>query len=356
MYILPPIRALSVSLCPVSDSGIRYLCIEADNFVSAGCKRLVSLFVRHTQVTLSGIQTAIDNLPELKYLDHEQLTDSENQNSSPSAMNSVHLPLTALTSFLCRGDGVAYFKRSLHFTADIQLESQSFEDSLSNHDLSTMVDPMARFGLGDRRNEAVVNAPASIDQQALVTFARGVVPFLVRFGSKIKTLQIVGLDSVDISLVLQYCPQLSYFALDRNVSYIHSRGFTGDSRTTAISRCETFIYRGLRSSDIDSGSLFEILLSPHLKDIRLSKCQSFVDTIVIDCFRAHQFKNIENLDIRTCHRLSDFVFRSVFLAESNSIRSVRLMHCRQLNSPENEDDLKRLVKQQNWNLELLFST
>ncbi len=271
-------------------------------------------------------------------------------------MNSVHLPLTALTSFLCRRDGVVYFKRSLYFTADIQLESQSFEDSLNNHDLSTMVDPMARFGLWDRRNEAAVNAPAPIDQRAFITFAQGVAPFLARFGSTIKTLQIVGLDSVDISLVLQKCPELLYFALDRNGSYIHSRRVTVNSRTTAVSRCETFIYRGLRSSDIDSVSLFEILLSPHLKDIRLSKCQSLVDSIVIDCFRAHRFKNIENLDIRTCHRLSDFVFRSVFLAESNSIRSVRLMSCRLLNSPENENNLKRLVKQQNWNLELLFST
>ncbi len=348
-------RALSVSHCSVSDSGIRDLCIVAENFKSSGCKCLVSLFVRHTQVTLCGIQTAIENLPRLKYLDHEHLMKIKNQGSSPSLMNSVHLPLTALTSFLCRKNGAVYFKRSIDFTVDIQLEIQSFEDSLNDHDLSTMVDPMARFGLWAHRNEAVVNVSVPVNQRPLITFGRGAVPFLSRFGSTIKTLQISDLDSVDISVVLKKCPEMMYLALDRNVSYIHARSQVTVNSPTAT-RCETFIYRGLRSSDIDSVSLSEILLSPHLKDIRISKCQSLVDTIVMDCFRVHQFRKIENLDIRTCHEMSDFVFRSVFLADSNSIRSVRIVSCRLLNSTENEIDLKRFVEQRNWDLELFFST
>jgi hypothetical protein len=66
---------LDVSFCSkVTDVGLASLCVSVDHLGNQNeslglCKSIVKLWTNGNQVTNSGIQVAIKNLPELKYCD-----------------------------------------------------------------------------------------------------------------------------------------------------------------------------------------------------------------------------------------------------------------------------------------------
>ena len=87
-------RALCVSNTDVSDLGVQWLCGDFADGGAPGCRLLVSLFIRYTNVTLIGVRLAMDTLNHLKYLDYEtqlpEVTDAQ-----------VVLPTATLISFKC---------------------------------------------------------------------------------------------------------------------------------------------------------------------------------------------------------------------------------------------------------------
>ena len=69
-------RVLEAQCCPVTDNGIRGLCVSVDDLGEANpghgqCKSIHTLDIYGTKVTIKGVQLALENLSDLKDFNFE---------------------------------------------------------------------------------------------------------------------------------------------------------------------------------------------------------------------------------------------------------------------------------------------
>ena len=343
-------RALCASNTDVSDLGVQWLCgmgeVTTAPIASAaprpfptGCKHLVSLFLRYSKVTLTGVRLAMASLNSLKYLDYESpLPDVVNAN--------VVLPNRSLISFRCYKQGMAYLKNRLFLTSDLEIVNYIIEPRLTNEHLANAVDSMRKFEIDPER-------PWTGDR--LLSFEEGIVPFLNRFGLSLQDIMLSNFDEVDPFFILRSCPRLTTLNLDYSTSYISS--FPHPSIPELLER---FIYLGRTNKCIrqciGSQELMAILKSPKLKYVEISHCNQLTDSILLSAFDIHKFTQLETLILRKCNNMSSVTFTNVFFSQTNSLNKVILDNCQNICSRANYLQWLDLKCNNKWDLHVTMMT
>ena len=327
-------RALCVSNTFVTDLGVKWLCGYSDDgaFVH-GCKLLLSLFVRSTNVTLNGVRLAMETLESLHFLDYEdplpEVTDAH-----------VVRPTITLISFKCYRQGAVFLKNRLFLTKDSEIINYSLEPIVTDQHLAEAVDSMREFEINPRERLMAGN-------DRFVTFAGGIVPFLNTFGHSLQEIKLTSFDEVDLLFVLRACPRLTTLNMDSNARYTPSLPLP---QTSPILEC--FVYCGQQGNGqcIGGPELISILKSPRLKHLEFQNCHQLTDSILQTAFNIHRFSKLEILILRNCHNLSSESFTSVFLSQINSLNVVVLDSCRQLCSNANQIQWSDLKVTNKWDL------
>ncbi len=84
-------------------------------------------------------------------------------------------------------------------------------------------------------------------------------------------------------------------------------------------------------------------------------CDTLSDQVLLDSFAVSQFRNLTSLELCGCHLISLQVFSSVFLGESNDLKEIAVVNCRQLSTVEIESEWNLLALQNNWDVKFKFN-
>ena len=331
-FVTTIFRALCVSNTIVTDLGVKRLCgYSDDGALVDGCKLLVSLFIRYTNVSLNGVRIAMETLKSLHYLDYE--------NPLPEVIDAhVVLPTATLISFKCYKEGAVFLKNRLFLTSEVEVINYILESIVTDQHLANVVDSMREFEIGPMERLLA-------DNDRFVTFAGGIVPFLNTFGHSLQDIKLASFDEVDPLFVLRACPRLTTLNLDSNARYTPSLPL---SQTSPILEC--FVYSGLDIQCIGGPELISILKSYCLKHIDIQNCDQLTDSVFEIAFDIHHFSKLEILILRNCNNLSSESFTRVFLSQINSLNVVVLDSCRQLCSSANKIHWSDLIVANKWDL------
>ena len=317
--------------------GIRWLCgyVEPDGTPIDGCKLLVSLFVRYTNVTVNGVRLAMAQLQDLMYLDFE--------GPLPVVLNAVRAvhPPRFLVGFSCYREGTVHFKTLLYLSRDVEMLYDILEPRSLNRHLVDTEDTMQTFDV----------QPGIAGEVETISFMEGIVPFLARFGQNLKLLTLVSFDNVDAFLLFRLCPRLNTLLLHYSASYISSFPHPPISQ-----KLECFIYLGQNSDCIESVELQWILNSPLLKHVEICNCPNLTDSIFSNSFAHHEFANLERLILRKCDNVSSEIFASVFLSRTNHLKAVVLDRCAALCTLTNQTAWSALKRVNNWDLDFRMTS
>ena len=330
---------MNLSKSNVSDNGISHLCgVSTDGSITAtGCSRLESLFARNTEVTHFGICLAITILKHLKFVDHKSL-----QAANEELGTRVLPPKLILKSFSF-GD-YEFLKLQFKVIQSNEILSDqhrfiSYSGYVKSISLASMEDngtdlesqPSHSYLLGPSRELSYVN---------------GVAPFLADYGQELQAIQLLHVRKVDIFSVLTLCPRLQSMVL-RSENYFKSV----PRPTIAPQHLERLMFSG--GNNLNNDELLHLLLSPNLKAIEISLCASLCDDVLMKAFRHHGFRKLEELTFNFCCNVSLPLFSSIFLSESNALRSIELCYCPPLSTSQNRNDWLSLAASRNWHLNIV---
>ena len=318
---------------------------------------LEALFVRNSKVTPDGVRTALNLLKNLKYLDHQQpLPTVENID------NNVQLPHGSLKSLRCTGYGNVTLECTIPLADNVLSSIYVTDDYVEDMDLIRSYDVKNNFHEGPH---------LVFDRAYFLRFDRGIASYLSRFGTSLQSLELESFPEVDVSIILRYCPLLKQLKLFQNIDYT---SFIPTAHTPSLSAPPAynpiilpsisvihlenfeFIARSTLRESGDCPELLTILMSPNLKRIKIENCFYLVDQIIIDAFNFHRFQKLESLTLNNCNQLNKKAFSDVFLSQSNSLKTLRLLCCDKLCTESNRNEWMLLAEKQNWdfNMEIVM--
>lgn len=333
---------MSVSHCIVSNTGLRSLSTNTATGARQ-CQHLVYLYIRHTCVCGAGIRSVIENLPNLKYLDTEL--------SIPelSSDRNIILPLSRMKSFVCSSNGSIFLDRVIDFSSNVQIQSKRNVVKVSDQVLASLVHPMQNPPIPSAFSRPILNTT--------ITYAKGILPFITRFGSTLEFLHIRDMyDIIDVLQVLRKCPKLLTLYFENNSLYYSPVVLSRIPPQPSSFNLTKFAYRGVTGGEHPSDNvLVNILKSRSLTSISVIMCDTLSDQVLLDSFAVSQFRNLTSLELCGCHLISLQVFSSVFLGESNDLKEIAVVNCRQLSTVEIESEWNLLALQNNWDVKFKFN-
>jgi hypothetical protein len=356
---------LDVSFCSkVTDVGLASLCVSVDHLGNQNeslglCKSIVKLWTNGTQVTNSGIQVAIKNLPELKYCDmasiqilaemHQRDFQSKEQleipkysfvdlklkekYSSPYTWGSLKMVLSLCPSLL-----------KVHITTIA---------GLRNADLLSLISV-------ERLCELIIKG---CEDSSEITFDDGVTPLLEAKGRNLKVLKLQDLDiPININTICELCPNLDVLALTGNRKYTTSTWNSSRPKRIKldIPKLKNLVKLSLGSccascrgpspnSCIPSENLAFLLLSPLLVEIDIRNCDTLTDDVLLTAAQSNPFLHLVELVLGGCHSITNRSV-NVFMQE-NGIKKVLLIGCSKL-TLDNIVTWKNKAIQNDWNFML----
>ncbi len=317
----------------INDVGIRYLCSNDSDNGSPQCQELVSLFIRAFDVTPEGVAYAIENLPKLKYVQHDDPLPNV-------AHRAVSRPNVNLKSFYCHASGRIEMTKAIHLTEIVHYHENVVERAVIDRQLASFRNPLER-----------INTEFEVSSGILISFVNGVSPFLTRFGGNLTIIHLKAFRDINVSVVLSKCRVLEQLHLDTNVSYERS---SVSSPSPIPHRLKKFHYQGdVDGSNVSEMELVQILKSPNLKSLVIRSCPSLTDRVLLDAFVCHRFRNLKNLELHACHLVTKEIFFFIFLSEINKLEKIEIRRCRLLST--HQCQLECFNLQEHWGLEIHFS-
>jgi hypothetical protein len=346
----------------VTDAGIAALCVSVDhlgnkNEALGQCKSIVKLWTNGTQVTSSGIQVAVRNLPDLEFCDMASiqiLTEMHRQDflskelqetpkysfiylklkknySSPYTSGSIKMVLPLCPSLL-----------KVHITAI---------SGLKDADLLSLI-------FVERLCELIIKG---CDDSNEITFEGGVNPLLEAKGRTLNVLKLQDLRiPININAVSELCPNLQVLTLAGNREYTTSKWDFSQSKRIKldIPKLKNLVKLCLgsccascrsRNSCIPSDYLTFLLLSPLLAEIEIINCDTLTDDVLSTAAKLNPFLHLEDLILGGCHSITNKGV-DVFIRE-NAIKKILLIGCRKL-TLDNVVKWKIEAVKKDWNLML----
>ena len=283
-------------------------------------------------MTEKGILLAVERLNKLKYLDHQHLARVNVQ----VVDSSVSAPVTFLKLFHCGEDGLLKIMSLSNVAPHKSVKHVTYKSSLTDSHLSSI-----------ETLTSEMESPPRAESNSLISFGKGIVPFLARFGHSLQDLELDFMDDVDISFIARTCPLLKRLVLTYCKKYVSSLPCLKISN-----HLESVTIRN--GQNVGRDELAGLLLSPNLREIRITSCLALCDNVLLKAFRQHKFRYLERLTIKSCKGLSKSVFSSCFLSESNALNYIEIQKCPSLAVVADRDEWLRRADFNNWDIEIII--
>ena len=356
-------RELDVSFCSkVTDFGLASLCVSVDHLGNKNeslgrCKSIVKLWTNGTQVTNSGIQVAIRNLPELEFFDMAsiQILTEMNQRDFRSKEKLAILKYSFVYLKLKKKYSSPYTSGSLKMVLALCPSLLKVHITaiagLKNADLLCLVSV-------ERLCELIIKGCEDSNE---ITFDDGVIPLLEAKGRNLKVLKLQDLGiPININTICERCPNLNVLSLTGNRKYTTSTWDPPRPKRTKldIPKLKKLVKLCLGSccascrgpnSCIPSENLAFLLLSPLLVEIDIRNCDTLTDDILLTAAELNPFLRLEELILGGCHSITNRGV-NVFMQE-NGIKKVLLIGCSKL-TLDSIVKWKNKAVQKDWNFML----
>lgn len=327
------LRELDITNCPVTDDGIRGLCVSKDDLGRPSsrlgqCKLIVKLVINYTKISSLGIQCALENLQGLKVLDccsSVQVLAEMHQDAYQNQLPDI--PQYQLIDLHCTNDSFTELPyRSGSLAAAVSLCSQLLKLNIVTLEGLTDGDLSALTGLGKLR-EFTIGA----SEVCQVSFPGGILPLLQSFGNSLQRLTIAEFPKVNVRAITEYCPNLRSIELLMNADY--DSHWVEEKRkpptVPGLKQLETLQIVGHEDDSVPEKHLLLLLSSPCLVHIYLKDCSTLVDDNFRKAFAVHQFANLQHLELEQCHCLNPQSIDPL-LNSSNPLKKLLLWQCRLL--------------------------
>jgi hypothetical protein len=188
-----------------------------------------------------------------------------------------------------------------------------------------------------------------------ITFDGGVVPLLKHFGKSLEILSFPHFDSVRISTIAEFCPNL----ISLKVNYKARRPLRGGSSVDnesdiLLMKDKLPLFKNLKTlfceGDIQPDILLCLLSSPLLHRLVVHYCETFSDEVLQKAADFHGFQNLQMLDLFGCNSVSKRGIEAL-LVDSNPLHKISLCFCKNLSSWE---WLRSMIVRRNWNVECML--
>ena len=340
----------------MTDNGIQWLCYGG-NYPGMGygkprlCKTLQNLNILRTSVTQKGIQVALRYLFSLKVL-----------NSYNTFNALVELAQLAKDS---NRPGLYNDKFSisiLYTPCDHPISSESIRLALSLCNLVNRVAIHATEGLKDSDllcllslNQLYGLRILESSSKSEITFDGGVVPLLKNFGKSLGILSFQHFDSVRISTIAEFCPNLTSLKVNYKARRPLRGGSSVDNESDILLMKDKLpLFKNLKTlfceGDIQPDILLCLLSSPLLHRLVVHYCETFSDEVLQKAADFHGFQNLQVLDLFGCNSVSKRGIEAL-LVDSNPLHKISLCFCKNLSSWE---WLRSMIVRRNWNVECML--
>ncbi len=350
---------LNVCACKrVTDVGIQWLCVENNlekaKEKSGQCKAIIKLNVCKTQITKQGIKIALKNLPSLRTLFHDsnifevlvELSRTalvQNQKRVPFSLSWLIVYGTFLSSCLKFDLGLTSSMCPFLIKIDMVLEK-----GLKDIDLQclTSLKMLREINFYRKKGEE--------REETYITFDGGVGKLLKEIGRSLEKLSLSVFDVVNISTIIELCPNLSILS-------IHHTSDSGHKELTEeeISRFRLEwnkdnkqILKNLKvlncGYNIPPDLLLWMLSFPSLEDIKIFFCDSLTDELIQNSAKRHRFQNLKLFMLLRCHSVSPKGIDALML-DGNSLNQVFCVICNRF-TIKHVSDWHKLACQKNWEL------
>ena len=353
--------------CPnVTDVGMKGLCVSVDDGkANAGlgqCKSIHTLDIFATQVTIKGVQLALENLPDLNDFDFEypiqvlaELLRGPSRKNLGCLQNltSLHnISSTGVDSTVCqRGDielvaAACVSVNKMWIFVEMILDGPVFTDA-------TLLELLKLKSLRELCIEG--DARGGIE----LTFNGGILPLLKHFGNSLTSLSLEYLFSVVVNVraIVENCPKLqtlniSYCNISpslrlekepNNSKRLKTNLVLENLKTLKLHSCE-----GLTSKDLDL-----LLASPALEEFSLSCIDFPIDLSIRKAANLHQFRNLQRLMFYYFDRFNIKGCIDLLMNGGNSLKRIKLVGCRLLKL-EDVEEWKRVALEKNWDVNFHF--
>ena len=286
-----------------------------------------------------GVRCAVRNLKKLKQLDY-------NRQLRVCVRAGVFRPALHMMSFSCSMNGSLSLETFFLLSPDPKHKhcSERTENTVSTYQLATMVD------LSSELRESIQNV------FPYISFRLGIVPFLTRFGASVQNINLDFLSDVDVFFITFSCPLVKCIYLYRcSFRSFELSLIPLPQRTIPPAYIENITYDGSSGGPIGREELLHLFMSPNLTNISLNYCSTLTDDILYAAFNSHEFIYLKQLTLVYCDNVSNEAFKSIFLRESNVLKYIKIIECRQLSSPVVMDEWNAVATRKNWDIEFIFN-
>lgn len=360
-------RELNATSCPVTDSGIKGLCVSKDDLGQNSdrlgqCKAITKLLIEYTKVSKHGIQLALENLPSLKVLSccsSVQVLSSMHQDALYTKVDDA--PKYSLIDLHCTNETFEspYLPGALS-TAVLMCPSLIklrlvTQETLLDEDLLCLMSC-------ERLRELSIGGGEACN----ITFDGGVWPVLQAIGQTLDSLTLAEIPSVNLRAVTQFCPNLRTLLLFMNHNY--SLAWAEEERNPFSPRTKEPSLPTLKklesihlvcvshlcnTSVIPSESLPLLLSSPSIRHLYVKDCGTLTDTVIQKLFETHRFQSLEHIELEQCNNITK---RSIdlLLNPGNPLRILKLWECQAL-TRQNVADWQKKAKRKKWELTVDWS-
>ncbi|EFX74785.1 hypothetical protein DAPPUDRAFT_323979 [Daphnia pulex] len=217
------IRELSAEDHPITDAGIRGLCVIGN------CRSIRLLnFYGCKAITNQGIKTALDNLPFLKILRNEATIDGLAEIAQNAADQGLPFPKYALPALY-----IFILKETVYKAGSLEKSVLLVCPYITQVDMALMCDGIVKdadlVSLLSLKNLYILKIvqflPVNFNEVTFrysggITFEGGVLPLLKKFGNSLKILELyVFFLDLDILTIMQFCHKLQYLYLHMRSKY-----------------------------------------------------------------------------------------------------------------------------------------
>ena len=355
-------RELNITSCPVTDDGIKGLCVSEDDLGRPSnrlgqSKLIVKLMINYTEITRVGIQMALENLKGLKILDccsSVQVLGEMHQEAWENQLPDI--PEYQLVDLHCTNDVFTDLPyRSGSLASAVSLCSRLLKLRIVTQEWMTDKDMIALTGLCNLQQFSI-----GAGEVCLVSFSDGILPLLQSFGKSLQNLTIAEFPKVNIRSIVEYCPDLRSIELLMNRKYDshwveNNRkappcpGLKNLQSLHLVGTC----YENYEDDYIPEKHIGLLLLSPSLVHVYVKDCPTLTDNVLRKACAIHQFANLEHLELERCHHFKPESVE-LLLKPSNSLKKLLLWQC-QLITRQMVAKWSKKVEKSKWKLSLQWN-
>ena len=359
------LRVLEARRCPVTDVGIKGLCVSVDDGeVNAGlgqCKSLHTLDIFGTKVTTKGVEMALENLPDLKVFDcNYQIQVLADMLRGPSHKNLRCLQnLTSL-----RNDGWS-IDRIFCQRGDIELVAATcvsvnkvrIDPNVIVQNAHTNATVLELLKLKKLCEFHINGDWLDVMKSSELTFNGGILPLLKHFPLTSLTIENLNTDTpVNIRAIVENCPKLQTLNISCCKISPHQRS---EDEPNPSKRMKTnLVLENLKTLklrkcfDLTVEDFDLLLASPALEELSLSYIDLPIDDSLRKATNFHQFRHLQRLEFFFVSLVTKAGI-NLLMNDGCPLKVIKVDYCISLNVTDVEE-WKGKAREKNWNFVSLF--